>query len=112
MKKLLLFAATALLLLVTTTGEAQGQSSNAQLQEIMQAAIAFEDVGKADAALVKLEEAKKIAPDNIDVNYEIAYSYHIKKDYKQTISILMGLVQRKDADDRIYEMLGNTYPQM
>ncbi|HEU4554073.1 MAG TPA: tetratricopeptide repeat protein [Chitinophaga sp.] len=88
---------------------ARAQTDTALANKKREAAIALMDEGRPAAALLVLDTAQKLAPDDPDIAYEMAYAHYQQKDYESAIAILKRLVKRKDATDRVYQMLGNSY---
>jgi tetratricopeptide (TPR) repeat protein len=72
-------------------------------------AVKLMDNGKFDESIKLLEEAQKLDPDRIDYPYELAYAYHLKKDYKGAIKILEKNLDHKDINERFFQLLGNSY---
>src|SRR4051812_34208800 len=72
-------------------------------------AIKLVDDGKFDDGIKLLEEAQKLDPDNYNYPYEIAYARYSKEDYKGAIDILEKITDYKDVNDRLYQLLGNSY---
>ncbi|MGZ4049173.1 MAG: tetratricopeptide repeat protein [Bacteroidia bacterium] len=72
-------------------------------------AVKLMDNGKVDESIALLEEAEKLDPGNYHYPYETAYAHFLKKDYDGTITILENLKNHKDAGERLFQLLGNTY---
>ena len=72
-------------------------------------AIKLMDNGDVDKSIILLKEAQILDPGRFDYPYEIAYAYHLKKDYKEAISILEKISKHKDVSERLFQLLGNTY---
>ncbi len=72
-------------------------------------AIKLMDKGKIKESLKLLGEAEKLDPDEPDIKYEKAYAYYISQEYKKAIKVLKKLVNHKNANDRYYQLLGNSY---
>jgi len=89
-----------------------GQSNQDKAMDKMQQALEFEEEGKYDPAIKLLQDAQKLDPQNITYPYEIAYAYYAKDDYTKAAKLLKGLLKKKDADDLIYQLLGNCYDDL
>ena len=100
----------AVLFLLTVGQISFGQSTNEEkaYSKGMEA-IKLMDNAEIDKSLKLLEEAKKLDPKNIDYPYEIAYAQYLKKDYKAAIKTLKTLTKHTDVNDRVYQLLGNSY---
>lgn len=72
-------------------------------------AIQLMDKGEITQSIELLEEAKKLDPENIDYPYEIAYAHYLNKDYKQSIKLSNQLLKHPNVNDRVYQILGNSY---
>jgi tetratricopeptide (TPR) repeat protein len=72
-------------------------------------AIKLMDNGEFEKSLKLLEEAKKLDPKNIDYPYEIAFAAYLQKDYPTAIKKASQLTKHQDANDRVYQILGNSY---
>lgn len=72
-------------------------------------AVQLMDNGDIDASIKLLEEAQKLDPKNSLYPYEMAYALYLKKDYEGAIKKVKPLTKRKDAQDYMFQMLGNSY---
>ncbi len=103
----------AFLLFIAAGQILYGQTSNKEKAiEKGKEAVALMDNGKIKESIKLLEEAQKLDPDNIDYPYELAYAYYALQDYKKAHSYLEEIVKNKDANDRVYQLLGNTYDNL
>lgn len=75
-------------------------------------AIKLMDNGKFDESIKLLEEAQKYDPDDINYPYELGYAYYAKKDYKKASKYLESILKHKDINDRVYQLLGNTFDNL
>lgn len=92
---------------------AQGQNNNKQkAMEMAREAVKLMDNGKLDESIQLLEEALKIDPDNMNYTYELAYAYYVKNEYHKSQELLESILSHPDANDRVYQMLGNTYDNL
>ena len=98
-----------LLLLLTSVQIAFGQSNQEKALVKGQQAIQLEDEGKMDEAIPLLEEAQKLDPSNFNYPYELAYAYYAKADYKKAIKYLESILKFEGINDRVYQLLGNSY---
>jgi len=102
-----------LLFLFVTAGQlVYGQTNKEKALEIGKQAIKLEDNGEYEKAIKLFEEAQKIDPDKIDYPYEIAFSYYQLKEYQKVIDLVEKLTEYKDAEDVVYELLGNAYDNL
>ncbi len=80
-----------------------------QAHKLGMEAVRLMDKGQIDQSIKLLKEAEKLDPDNINYPYEIAYAHYRRKEYKKAIRILEKIKKHKDAYDRVYQLLGNSY---
>lgn len=98
-----------LLLLLGTSFWMQAQSKQETAQTKALQAIKLVDSGKIDEGIALLKEAQKLDPETMDYPYELAYAYSAQKEYKKAVKILEKLLEHKDVNARVYQMLGNNY---
>jgi tetratricopeptide (TPR) repeat protein len=99
----------SLLLLLFTVSIAFGQTDKEKAKEMKNEAIKLMDNGQVDESLKILKEAKKLDPENLDYDYEMAFAYTLKRDYKEAIKILEKNLDHKGVTDQVYQMIGNNY---
>ncbi|MBS1596126.1 MAG: tetratricopeptide repeat protein [Bacteroidetes bacterium] len=88
---------------------AAAQSDKDKALTMARQAIAKERDGDIAGAIKILEEAQQLDKDNTDYTYEIAYAHYLNKDYKEAQQLLRNIISSKTANDRYYQLLGNTY---
>jgi tetratricopeptide (TPR) repeat protein len=98
-----------LLLFINVGQFAYGQGNKEKALEKGKDAIKLMDNGKFDESIKLLEEAQKLDPDDINYPYEIGYAYYAKQDFKKAIKHLESILKHKDINDRVYQLLGNSY---
>lgn len=86
-----------------------GQTKQQQAHDLGMKAIKEMEAGNIDESIELLEEAGKLDPKNIDYPYEIAYANYLGKQYDKASKILKRLTKHEDANERIWQMLGNSY---
>lgn len=65
--------------------------------------------GNYDNAIRSLENAKQLEPDNIEVLKDLSFANYLKRDFARAIEIGKELVQRPDADEQSFQILGLSY---
>src|SRR6267143_5281644 len=100
---------TLVIILSVAVGHAFGQANKEKALAKGNEAIKLMDNGKIEESIKLLEESMKLDPDNIDYPYEIGYANYMAKNYQKTIDVLTDLTRRKDAYDRVFQLLGNSY---
>jgi len=98
-----------IIFLFVLTNLASGQTNKEEALEIAMEAITLMDNGQIEESIELLKEAEKLDPERIDYPYEIAYAYYIDKNYKEAIKILEKLKDHKDVNERVFQLLGNSY---
>lgn len=86
-----------------------GQSNEEKAWELALDGVKLMDEGKLDESIGLLEQAQNLDPKRMDYPYEIAYAYYKKKDYSKSIELLNTITEHKDANDFVYQLLGNSY---
>jgi tetratricopeptide (TPR) repeat protein len=86
-----------------------GQTNKEKALTKGQEAVQLVDNGKIDEGIKLLQEAQNLDPDRFDYPYELAYAYYQKQDYKGAIEISEKLVNHKDAEPQLFQLLGNCY---
>lgn len=105
MKKTILF-----LLVFMNTGLVSIAQDNKEIaHEKGMEAIKLMEEGEIDKSLKLLKEAADLDPDNINYPYETAIAHYMDKDYKKSIKITKGLLDHKDINPLVYQILGNSY---
>lgn len=65
--------------------------------------------GDFDNAIAMLETAAKQAPADISIQKDLAYACYLKRDFGKLIQIGRMLVERADADEQVFQILGLSY---
>jgi tetratricopeptide (TPR) repeat protein len=99
----------ALLFLLFTASTAYSQTDKEKAKEMKNEAIKLMDNGQVDESLKILKEAKKLDPENLDYDYEMAFAHTLKHNYKEAIKILEKNLDHKGVTDQVYQMIGNNY---
>lgn len=101
------FYSLIILLFLSITVQAQGNKKLAY-QKAMEA-ISLMDNGSVDESIVLLNEAIELDNQRYDYPYELAYAYYLKENYAESIKLLENLKSHKEVNDRLYQLLGNSY---
>lgn len=111
MKLFLFFSLACFSLAASHTATAQRPKKDSAMI-IYGKALVKQEAGKPEEAIELIKQAQRLDPKNITYDYELAYTYHAKKDYLNTVELLEKLITRSDANAKIYQLLGNTYDEM
>jgi len=69
---------------------------------------ALHDAGRYDEAIARYLQALGLDPDDSTARYELAFSYHAKKDYARCLEATrVGLREPGDNEARLYSIAGN-----
>ncbi|MFV0538293.1 MAG: tetratricopeptide repeat protein, partial [Dysgonomonas sp.] len=105
-KNFILFA------LCLLSGLALAQTNEQAALEKGKEAIKLMDDEHIDRSIELLEEAQKLDPKKFIYPYEIAYAYYLKKEYKKSIEILKKEEKHEEANDLLYQLMGNSYDML
>lgn len=97
------------LFFVISTQFVFGKAKEDEVSMKYQKAIDLMDNGKIDESIVVLNEAIAKFPKMYSFHYELAYANYLKEDYKQAIAILSKIKDHKDVNDRLFQLMGNSY---
>lgn len=65
--------------------------------------------GDYSNAIVVLDNALKAAPDDLAIEKDLAFTYYLQSNYSASVEEGRKLIQRKDADEQCYQILGMAY---
>ncbi len=60
-------------------------------------------------AIIVLTHALKEDPDNLAMQKDLAFTYYLQKNYSASVEAGRKLIDRKDADEQCYQILGMAY---
>ncbi|MES2848826.1 MAG: tetratricopeptide repeat protein [Bacteroidota bacterium] len=80
-------------------------------KELQETARSFMQQGDYSNAVLVLNRATQLAPNDIDISKDLALSYYLQKDFDKALSIIKPLLEREDADDQCYQIACNIYKQ-
>ena len=81
-------------------------------KELQETARSFMQQGDYANAVLVLNRATQLAPNDIDIAKDLAFSYYLQKDLDKALDIIKPLLDRDDADDQCYQIAGNIYKQL
>jgi tetratricopeptide (TPR) repeat protein len=97
------------LFVIINTASIIAQTDKDKAYDLGMKAITEMENGNISESIKLLEKCKKLDPTNMNYPYEIAFANYLDKDYKSAIKILKKLTKHEDANDRVWQMLGNSY---
>jgi len=95
--------------LLFIAGQLFGQNNKEKALAKGNEAVKLMDKGQTAESIKLLEESMILDPDNIDYPYEIGYAHYATRDYQKAIDFLTPISKRKDVNDRVFQLLGNSY---
>ncbi|MFZ4056554.1 MAG: tetratricopeptide repeat protein [Ferruginibacter sp.] len=104
MKRILITCCLAFLL-----GGTVGAQSAKEMQET---ARSFTAQGDFTNAILILNRATALAPNDIDITKDLALNYYLQKDNNKALEVIKPVLDRDDADDQCYQIAGNIYKQL
>jgi tetratricopeptide (TPR) repeat protein len=69
----------------------------------------FMHKGDYTNAILILNRALAISPDNLEVAKDLGLNYYYSKDYNKCIEVLKRLFDRYDVDDQVFQIAGDAY---
>ncbi len=60
-------------------------------------------------AIIVLSNALKLDPDDLELQKDLAFTYYLQRNYSSSIESGKILIERKDADEQCYQILGMAY---
>ena len=92
---------------VSVLGAATAQEQTAKL--LQETARALVQKGDYDNAVLVLDRARKQEPDNVDLLRDLVFAYYLKRDFGQAIEVGKELVEKPNADQQSFQVLGLAY---
>jgi tetratricopeptide (TPR) repeat protein len=77
--------------------------------ELHETARAFMRQGDYANAILVLNRATKMDPKNIEILKDLGLNYYFSKDFSKALDIYKPLLDRPDADDQCYQVIGDIY---
>jgi tetratricopeptide (TPR) repeat protein len=72
----------------------------------------FMQQGDYANAIVVLNRATQIEPENIEITKDLSLSYYMQRDNNKALETIKPVLDRADADDQCYQIAGNIYLQL
>lgn len=99
--KILLFC-----LLFVSAGYAQ------DAKQMHEAAKAFMKQGDFQNAILQLNKALEVAPNDITLSNDLALSYYLHSEYNKAIEIIKPVIEGDDATDESFQVAGHIYKSL
>ena len=90
------------------------KSANADaIERLINEGVQFHEQGQFDDAIAKYKQAEKKDPKNALVKYEMAFTYHAKRDLDKALSYARAATKLKteNIDENLYSLLGSIYDE-
>jgi tetratricopeptide (TPR) repeat protein len=89
--------------------------SNAQApdaKQLHETAKGFMKQGDFPNAILVLNRALQLDPQNIDIAKDLALNYYFQKDNNKALEIIKPVLERDDVDDQCFQIAGNIYKEL
>lgn len=90
------------------------KSANADaIERLINEGVQFHEQGQFDDAIAKYKQAEKKDPKNALVKYEMAFTYHAKRDLDKALTYAKAATKLKteNIDENLYSLLGSIYDE-
>ncbi len=81
-------------------------------KELQETARSFMQQADYANAVLVLNRAIQMEPQNVDIIKELSLSYYMQRDNVKALEIIKPLLDKDDADDQCYQIAGNIYKQL
>ncbi len=83
------------------------------IKTLVNEGVQFHEQGQYDEAIAKYKQAEKKAPKNALVKYEMAFSYHAKRELDKALSYAKAATKldTKGLDENLYSLMGSIYDE-
>ena len=83
------------------------------IDRLVNEGVQFHEQGQFDDAIAKYKQAEKKDPKNALVKYEMAFTYHAKRDLDKALSYAKAATKLKteNIDENLYSLLGSIYDE-
>ncbi len=99
-----------LILIILVTQFCSAQSLDAK--QLHETAKTFMKQGDYPNAILVLNRAIQLDPQNIAINKDLALNYYLQKDNNKALEIILPVLERTDADDQSFHIAGNIYKEL
>lgn len=90
--------------LYPSPAKAQSSGDSPELLQIIKSAGNFLNKGEYDQAISMYKQAIRMAPDNVALRKDLAYTYFLKRDFTQAREIITPVVSSSLADAQCYQI--------
>src|SRR6187549_3232838 len=81
-------------------------------KELQETARSFMQQGDYTNAVLVLNRAIQMEPQNLDITKDLSLSYYMQRDNPKALDIIKPLLDREDADDQCFQIASNIYKQL
>ncbi|WP_147314048.1 tetratricopeptide repeat protein [Deminuibacter soli] len=96
-------------LLISTTATFTHAQDTTAASSTYENGKAFLRKGDLDNAIMLFTRASQQQPNNVNILKDLTYAYYMRKDYRNGLETGKKLIERPDADDDCYQLLGLCY---
>ncbi len=77
--------------------------------ELQKTARGFMQQGDHANAIIVLNRALALQPDNVEIAKDLSLNYYYSKEYNKALDVLKPLIEKETADDHCYQIAGDAY---
>ena len=81
-------------------------------KELQQTARSFMQQADYTNAILVLNRAIQMEPQNLEIAKDLSLSYYVQRDNAKALEIIKPLLDREDADDQCFQIASNIYKQL
>jgi hypothetical protein len=81
-------------------------------KELQETAKAFMQQADYTNAVLVLNRAVQLEPQNIGIAKDLSLSYFLQRDNAKALETIKPLIEREDADDQVFQIASNIYKQL
>ena len=109
----LIFALVASSTLFAAPNAASKNAVQDAIQNLVNEGVQLHEQGLYDEAIAKYKEAEKKAPKNVLVKYELAFSYHAKRELDKALTYAKkaAKLNPKEVGENLYSLMGSIYDE-
>ena len=82
------------------------------VKDLQDNAMSFMQQGDFANAILVLNKAGQMEPQNIEVSKQMSMAYFLQKNFAKALETAKPLLERDDADDQCYQIAGNIYKEL
>ncbi len=89
-----------------------GSAFSQTAKELQETARSFMQQADYTNAILVLNRAIQLEPQNLDIAKDLSLSYYMQRDNTKALEIIKPLLDREDSDDQCFQIASNIYKQL